>query len=188
MDKKLMWFFAMLLTMLITTIAVQYFWIGNLNPAALLGIILGAAIGWLILSRPKKSWTFWVGTLFWVLFVPAGILGFIRFLASQISIELTTWTAVTIYILGVLAVLFFSINNASLHGINEIHNQPLIDERVQAHYSLSGFWAFIFINLLIMGALLQPWIPLNQLGLWIGVLVIGLLFWGANLLILERKG
>ena len=182
-----MWFFAMLLTMMITTIAVQYFWTGNLNPAALLGIILGAAIAWLIISSPKKPWTFWIGVVFWVLFVPAGLLGFIRFLMSWLSIGLTTWAAVSIYLIGVLGVVLFFIFNVSRFGVNQIYNQTIIDERVQSHYGLSGFWAFIFINLLIMGALLQPWIPQSQLGLWIGILLAGLIFWGTNLLILERK-
>jgi len=187
-DKKLMQFFAMLLSGLIVIIAVQYFREGNLNPAPLLGFILGAAIAWLLISSPKRPWTFWVGTVFWILFVPAGFLGFIRFLASQLSFELTTWASILIYLIGVLGVLLFFIYNASRYGLNEIYSQPIMDERVQSLYGLSGFWAFIFMSLLIIGALLQPWIPLNQLGLWIGVLIAGLVFWVVDLSILERKG
>lgn len=187
MEKKLMWFLAMLLTMMITVIAVQYFLAGNINPFGLLGVILGAAIGWALISGPHRSWTYWVGMLFWVIFVPAGVVGLIGFIVSLLAVALPTWGVATIYLLGVLAMLFFFIHNRSRLGIEEIANRPLVDERYQNHFGLSGFWAFLFLNLLIIGALLQPWVPRGQLGLWIGVLIASLVFWGANLLILERR-
>lgn len=64
---------------------------------------------------------------------------------------------------------------------------PVVDERQQHHTFLSGYLSFLFLNLLVIGALLQPWVPYNQLGLWIGVLVAGLVFWTANLLLLDLK-
>jgi hypothetical protein len=187
MQKNLMWFFAVLLTMVITTITVQYFWSGNLNPAYLLGVVLGSVIAWIIISTPRRPWVYWVGMLFWAIFVPAGLLGLIRLFVSLLSIALPTWADVAIYLLGVLAILLFFIYNNSRIRIEEIGNRPFVDERYQYHYGLSGFWAFLFLNLLIIGALLQPWVPQGQLGLWIGVLIASLVFWGINLLILEQN-
>lgn len=187
MEKKLMWFLAMLLTMMITVITVQYFLAGNINPFGLLGVVLGAATGWALIFSPRRSWTYWVGMLFWVIFVPAGFVGLVGFIASLLAVALPTWGVATIYFLGVLAMLFFFIRNTSRSEIEEIYNRPVVDERYQYHFGLSGFWAFLFLNLLIIGALLQPWVPRGQLGLWIGVLIASLVFWGANLLILERK-
>jgi hypothetical protein len=174
MEKKLMWFAALLLTMLVTTITVQYFLTGNINPLVLLGVVLGASIGWSLVSNTRRPWTYSVGMLFWVIFVPAGFVGLVGFIASLLSFEFPLWGMATIYLLGVLAMLFFLIHNTSRSGIEEIYSRPVVDERYQHHFGLSGFWAFLFLNLLIIGALLQPWIPQNQLGLWIGVLVSGL--------------
>jgi hypothetical protein len=187
MEKKLMWFAALLLTMLVTTMAVQYFVTGNINPFGLLGVVLGAAIGWTLVSDPRKSWTYSVGMLFWVVFVPAGFVGLVGFIASLLAIKFPAWGVATIYLLGVLIMLFFFIHNASRSAIEGIYSRPMVDERYQYHFGLSGFWAFLFVNLLIIGALLQPWVSRGQLGLWIGVLIASLVFWGANLLILERK-
>ncbi|OPX85681.1 MAG: hypothetical protein A4E54_02280 [Pelotomaculum sp. PtaB.Bin117] len=47
--------------------------------------------------------------------------------------------------------------------------------------SRSGSWSFIFLNFLIIEAIIEPWIALDQLGLWIGILSAGLLFWFASL-------
>lgn len=187
MEKKLMWFAALLLTMLVTTITVQYFLTGNINPLGLLGVVLGASIGWTLISNSRRSWTYSVGMLFWVVFVPAGFVGLVGFVASLLAIEFPSWGVATIYLLGVLAMLFLFLHNTSRFGIEEMYSRPVVDERYQYHFGLSGFWAFLFLNLMIIGALLQPWISQNQLGLWIGVLVSSLVFWGANLLILERK-
>ena len=186
MDKKLMWFFAFLLSMMITLLAVQYFWYGNLNPAALLGVMAGSAIGWILMTNHKKTWLFWIGMIFWVLFVPVGLVGLIRLIVPFLSIELTALSTFALYLLGVMAMLLFYILTAR-HGTDQIHNLPMVDERYQYHAGLSGFWSFMFLNFLIIAALLQPWIPQGQIGLWIGVLLSGLIFWGGNLLLLERK-
>jgi len=47
--------------------------------------------------------------------------------------------------------------------------------------SRSGSWSFIFLNFPIIEAIIEPWIALDQLGLWIGILSAGLLFWFAGL-------
>lgn len=65
--------------------------------------------------------------------------------------------------------------------------EPQVDERYEYHAFLSGYRAFLFLNLLLIAALLQPWVAHGRLALWVGVLFAGLLFWVANLLILERR-
>jgi hypothetical protein len=187
MDKKLMLFFAFLLSGLITTLAVEYFLSGKFNLAYLLGILLGSLLGWIILSSSGRPWIFRVGMAFGVLFVPGGWVGFIRFLASLFSIQLPVWSIVVLYLLGVFVMLIFFMRSTSRSGEGRPIHLPLVDERQAAHFSLSGYWAFLFLNLLIIGALLQPWVPRGQVGLWIVILIAGLVFWGAFQLVLDLK-
>jgi hypothetical protein len=187
MDKKLMWFFVLLLTLLTATVAAEYFSSGSFNLAYLLGEILGTSILWYILSAPKKRWLYWVSMLSWVLFIPGVTLGLVNYIAKRLSIEITTFVYVVIYLLGALVMLFFFIRTRPRSEIREIINRPVIDERYKNHFGVSSFWSFLFVNLLLIAALLQPWIPHSQLGLWIGVMIAGLVFWFANLAILERK-
>jgi putative transcriptional regulator len=35
--------------------------------------------------------------------------------------------------------------STSRYGLNEIYSQTVMDERVQSHYGVSGFWAFMFM-------------------------------------------
>lgn len=187
MDKKLMWFFAFLLSGLIATLAVEYFVTGEFNLAYLLGILFGSLLGWIILSSSERPWIFRVGIAFGVLFVPGGWVGFVRFLAALFSIELPVWSMVVLYLLGVFVMLIFFMRSMSCSGEERPIHLPLLDERQASHFSLSGYWAFLFLNLLIIGALLQPWVPRGQNGLWVGILIAGLVFWGAFQLVLDLK-
>lgn len=65
--------------------------------------------------------------------------------------------------------------------------EPILDERHQQHNLWSGYWSFLFLNLLLIAALLQPWVLHSQTGLWIGILVAGTGFYLGSLLILERN-
>lgn len=123
MNKKLMWFSAFLLSVTITTIAVQYLWGGAVQPLHVVSIALGAVIGWTVITR-----------------------------------------------------------------IDSKQIEPTVDERQRYHVHLSGYWAFLLLNLLVVGALLQPWLARGHLGMWIGILSIGLIFWAGSLLILDQKG
>lgn len=187
MENKIMWFFALLLTMMVATISAEYFFSGRLNLAYLLGVMLGTAIAWLIISGPKKRWIYWLSMLSWVLFIPGASLGLARYIASLLSIKITTSGYIVIYLLGAMVMFFFFIRTRPRAEIEEIYNRPVIDERYKFHFGLSGFWSFLFLNLLVIGALLQPWVPQGQIGLWIGVLITGLVFWIAILVVLERK-
>lgn len=64
--------------------------------------------------------------------------------------------------------------------------EPMVDERQQHHVVLSGYKAFLFLNLLLIGALVQPYVSHDHLGLWVGVLVAGLAYWVVNLVLLDR--
>jgi len=65
--------------------------------------------------------------------------------------------------------------------------EPLLDERHRQHNLWAGYWSFLFLNLLLIAALLQPWAPHSQTGLWVGILIAGTGFYLGSLLILERK-
>lgn len=183
MKNKVVWFIVSLVAYLITNMAVQFFWKGTVNPGQVLAAFVGITIGFLVVAAPKNSLVLWIGTVLVVLGTPIALVGFVSLLFSLSSIHLPGWGMAGIYILGALAILYLTIR----FGTKQFFQDPAIDERNLLHYAWSGFWSFIFLNFLIIGALLQPWIALNQLGLWIGVLVTGLLFWIITLIVLEMK-
>jgi hypothetical protein len=187
MEKKLMWFFALLLTLMIATVAVEYFLSGSFNLAYLLGVMLGTAIAWFIISAPRKRWLYWVSMLSWVLFYPGVTLGLVRYIAIRLSIEITTAEYVIIYLLCAMLMFFFFIRMRPRAEIEAIYFRSVTDERYKYHFGVASFWSFLFVNQLLIGALLQPWVPHRQVGLWIGVMIAGLVFWITNLAILERK-
>lgn len=171
---------------MVASTAGQYFFAGNIEPDLLLGITLGMGIVWLIISRPRKSWLYWLILAFTVLTTPAILVGFIWSIAFLLAVEIPLPVSIAVYILGAFLMLFLFRRRTSRYTVEEIF-QPSLDERGQTHLSLSGLWSFFFLNLLIIGALLQPWVPLGQIGLWIGVLMSGLIFWIICLFILEQK-
>jgi hypothetical protein len=139
MDKKLMWFFALLLPLLIATVAAEYFFSGNFNLSYLLGEILGTAIVWYIVSTPKKRWIYWASMLSWVLFYPGVTLGFVGYIAMRLSINISTVGYVIIYLLCDLVMFFFFTRMHPRAKIKEIINKPVIDERYEYHFGVSSF-------------------------------------------------
>jgi hypothetical protein len=186
MDKKMMWWLAYLLIMIIATISAEYFFYGSFNLAYLLGVIVGTSLGWLIINSPKKPWVYWLSMLSWIVLIPGATLGFVRYIASLLSIKITIYGYVVIYLLGAMLMILFYIRTWSRAKVQEIVNRPVVDERYQLHFGTASFWSFLFINFLMIGALLQPWIPYSQPGLWIGVMIAGTVFWVIYLGILER--
>ncbi|ADH61209.1 hypothetical protein Tmath_1498 [Thermoanaerobacter mathranii subsp. mathranii str. A3] len=183
MKNKLVWFVVFLVAYLITNVAVQFFWKGIINPGQVLGAVIGIAIAFLIVAAPKNSIVLWIGAVLVVLSVPIALVGLVSLFLSMFSIHFTGWGIIGIYVLGVLAILYLTMR----FGSKQFFQNPVMDERSLLHYAWSGSWSFIFLNLLIIGALLQPWIAFDQLGLWVGVLIAGLLFWLTTLVILEMK-
>ncbi|NMB90239.1 MAG: hypothetical protein GYA17_17910 [Chloroflexi bacterium] len=186
MDRKLTWVFALLLTMLVTSMAVQYFVFGDFNPAYLFGTLLGTLIAGFFLPRPPKAWVSRVGAAIWVLFVPVGVVGIVRLVASLFSIQLSIPGMAAIYLLGAVGMTFICFRSTHFR-LGELPERPILDERYLRHFGVSGYWAYLFLNALIVTALLQPWVPRSQIELWVGVLAAGLVFWVANLFILEHK-
>lgn len=183
MKNKAVWFVAFLVAYLITNIAVQFFWKGIVNPGQVLAAFIGITIGFLIVASPKNLLVRRIGTVLVALSVPIALVGLVSLFLSLFSIHLTRWSILGIYILGVLAILYLTVR----FGTKQFFREPVMDERSLLHYAWSGSLSFIFLNFLIIGALLQLWVPLDQLGLWIGVLVTGLLFWIITLVVLEMK-
>ena len=66
-------------------------------------------------------------------------------------------------------------------------SEAMIDERQQQHNLLAGYCSFLFLNFLLIGGLLQPWVPHAQTGLWTGILMVGLGFYLACLRVLDRR-
>ncbi|NLP44870.1 MAG: hypothetical protein GX351_09625 [Peptococcaceae bacterium] len=182
MKNKLVWFTVFLVVYLITNIAVQFFWKGVIHPGQVLGAFIGIVIAFFIVAAPKNLIVRRLGTVLFVISAPIVLVGLISLFLSMFSIHLTGWGIIGIYVLGVITVLFLTMS----FGSKEFFKTPVTDERNLLHYAWSGFWSFVFLNLLIIGALLQPWIELNQLSLWVGVLTAGLLFWLTTLIVLER--
>ncbi len=183
MKNKVIWFLVFLVAYLITNIAVQFFWEGIVNPGQVLAAFIGITIGFLVVASPKNLLVRLIGTVLVALSVPIALIGLVSLFLSLFSIHLTGWSMLVIYIQGVLAVLYLTVR----FGTKQFFREPVMDERGLLHYAWSGSLSFIFLNFLVIGALIQPWVALNQLGLWIGILITGLLFWIITLVILEMK-
>ncbi len=183
MKNKLVWFAVFLVGYLVTSVVVQFFWHGVINPGQVLAAVVGIAIAFLMIAGPKNSMVLWIGAVLVAISVPIALVGLASLFLSMFSIHFTRWGIIGIYVLGVLAILYLTVR----FGSKQFFENPVMDERSLLHYAWSGSWSFVFLNLLIIGALLQPWIALDQLGLWIGILIAGLVFWLTTVVILEMK-
>jgi len=183
MKNKLVWFVVFLVTSLITNIAIQFFGKSAVDPKQVLAAIIGITIGFLIIAAPKNLIIRWIAGVLAAVSMPIVLVGLVFLLFSLFSIHLTGRIIIGIYILGVLIILYLMLR----FGTKQFFREPVMDERNLLHFAWSGSWSFLFLIFLVIGALLQPWIALDQLGLWIGVLIAGLLFWIITLVILEMK-
>lgn len=177
MKKNLVWFAVFLLVFLVSSVIWQFFLKGDINPWMLLGSAVGIALAYLLISAPKNSFTLIALVLLAAISIPLVFLGLIFPYLNSI------WVMIGIYLVTVLTILFLTMK----YGSARFFESTLVDERNLLHYTWSGFFSFILINLLIIGALIQPWIPLDQTLLWAAILLLGLLFFLANLIYLEMK-
>ncbi|NLK52583.1 MAG: hypothetical protein GX295_09095 [Syntrophomonadaceae bacterium] len=183
MKNKLVWFAMFLVVFLITGVAVQFFREGTINPVPVLAGGFGVAIALFLNIAPKKPVVLWIRVLLTTLGIPIVLVGVVLFVLSLFSIQPTGGIIFGIYVAGIIIILCL----AKRFGAKCFLQDPVIDERILLHYAWSGSLSFIFLNFLIIGALLQPWIAFDQFGLWVGILIAGLLFWFATLVILEMK-
>ena len=183
MKNKLVWFAVFAVMFLIISVILQFFKDGIIDPWRLLATATGIAIAFFINIAPKKPIVLWIGLLLTALSMPIILVGIVLLVLSIFSIHPTGASMLGIYVLGIVIVLYL----AKRFGVKHFFADPVMDERIVLHYAWSGSLSFIFLNFLIIGAIIQPWIALDQLGLWIGVLIAGLLFWFASLVLLEMK-
>jgi hypothetical protein len=183
MQNKLVWFGVFVVMFLIISVIVQFFKEGIVDPVRLLATAAGLAIAFFINIAPKKPIVLWIGLVLTALSVPIILVGVVLAVLSIFSINPSGESMLVIYILGIVIIFYL----AKRFGVSHFFPDPVIDERIVLHYAWSGSLAFIFLNFLIIGAIIQPWIALDQLGLWIGILIAGLLFWFASLVLLEMK-
>lgn len=183
MKNKLVWFVVFLVIFLIVGVAVQFFRDGIINPVQVLAGAVGVALALFLDIAPKKPFVLWLGVFFTALGVPIVLVGVVLFVLSLFSIQPAGGIMFGVYVAGIIIILCL----AKRFGSKCFFQDPIIDERIMLHYTWSGSLSFIFLNILIIGALLQPWIAFDQLGLWVGILIAGLLFWFASLVILEMK-
>ncbi len=183
MKNKLVWFAVFAVMFLIISVILQFFKDGIIDPWRLLATATGIAIAFFINIAPKKPIVLWIGLLLTALSMPIILVGVVLLVLSTFSIHPTGAIMLGIYVLGIVIILYI----AKRFGAKLFFADPVMDERIVLHYAWSGSLSFIFLNFLIIGAIIQPWIALDQLGLWIGVLIAGLLFWFASLVLLEMK-
>lgn len=185
MKNKLVWFVVFATMFLIISVILQFFKEGIIDPWRLLATATGIAIALFINIAPKKPIVLWIGLLFSALSMPIILVGIVLLVLSIFSIHPTGASMLGVYVLGIVIILYLTKRFGVKHFFPD--PDPVMDERIVLHYVWSGSLSFIFLNFLIIGAIIQPWIALDQLGLWIGVLSAGLLFWFASLVLLEMK-
>ena len=183
MKNKLVWFAVFAVMFIIISVILQFFKDGIIEPWRLLATATGIAIAFFINIAPKKPIVLWIGLVLTALSLPLILVGVVLFILSIFSIHPTGASMLGIYVLGIAIILYL----AKRFGVKHFFADPVMDERIVLHYAWSGSLSFVVLNFLIIGAIIQPWIALDQLGLWIGVLIAGLLFWFASLVLLEMR-
>jgi len=183
MKNKLVWFVVFAVMFLIISVILQFFKDGIIDPWRLLATAGGIALAFFINIAPKKPIVLWIGLVLSALSMPIILVGLVSLILSIFSIHPTGGSILGIYVLGIVIIFYL----AKRFGVKHFFPDPVVDERSVLHYAWSGSWSFIFLNFLIIGAIIQPWIALDQLKLWIGILSAGLLFWFASLVLLEMK-
>ncbi len=199
--KKFVWAILLLFGTVVGGLAVQHFFWESLNPFLIFGQIFGVLIGYLIIFANR--YFFWAVLMVIILALPIVFVGLLSELLALLSIELVGWSLIVLYVIALLIVSTLFIiygpkylfkDKTSSKGdpantwpfIGKLIDPPL-DEKSLNHFAWSAAWSFLILNCLIIGALLQPWVPLNDLGLWIGVLMAGTLFWIATMIALELR-
>lgn len=183
MKNKLVWFTVFAVMFLIISVILQFFRDGIIDPVRLLATAGGIAIAFFINIAPKNPIVLRIGVVLAALGMPIILVGVVLFILSLFSIESAGGSMLGVYVLGIVIIFYL----AKRFGAKYFFADPVVDERIVLHYAWSGSLSFIFLNLLIIGAIIQPWMALDELGLWIGILTAGLLFWFASLIILEMK-
>ncbi|TEB08582.1 hypothetical protein Psch_02146 [Pelotomaculum schinkii] len=183
MKNKIVWFMVFSVIFLIISVILQFFKDGIIDPVRLLASAGGIGIAFFINIAPKKPIVLWIGLVLTALSMPIILVGVVLLILSIFSIHPTGGSMLGIYVLGIVIIFYL----AKRFGVKHFFPDPVVDERIVLHYAWSGSLSFIFLNFLIIGAIIQPWIALDQLGLWIGILISGLLFWFASLVLLEMK-
>lgn len=130
----------------------------------------------------KEQFTLGLGRFLVVISVPIVFVVLVYLIFSLFSIHLTLRHLLGIYLAGVAVVLPLLIKSSMKDASPE-----KLAESTERQITWSGYWSFLFLNFLIIGALVQPWLPLDHKALWVGVLIAGSVFWLAFMFILEKS-
>lgn len=188
MNGKIGWFvfYILLFTgLLFGTVLVQYLYSENINLAGILGVSTGVALGAFIhfYARRKHS-ARRIGAIALALTLPIAFTGLVSLLLSLLHVDIIATRFMGIYLLGFIVVLFFILRSDSKVFFQDA---PVYDERYLSHFAWASAWSYLFLFFMVIAALIQPWISLDEQGLWIGVLSAAFIFWLINMATLGLK-
>jgi len=182
--NKLLHYSVMLMGLLIAVVACQYIDSGTIDPLTPFGVVIFFAVAFFSFSGlTKEQFTLGLGRFLGAISVPVVFVVLVYFILSLFSIHLTLKHLLGIYLFGAAIVLPFLIKSSKKDA-----SPGQVDERAERQITWSGYWSFLFLNFLIICALVQPWLLLAQKALWVGVLIAGLVFWLTFMFILEKSG
>lgn len=182
---KVVFILLLLVGLVLGNALAQYLSGGSVSAAGIIGVFIGCGLAALIVyiarrNRPGR----WIGVILLALLVPVAFTGLVSLLLSLFNVSMGITELAAVYLLGFVTVLFFAVRR---DGSLLFRDVPGYDERQLAHFAWAGAWSFLFLFFMIIGALVQPWIDLNEQGLWVAVLSAGVLFWIINMAILGFK-
>jgi len=132
--------------------AIQAFMEGSIRVSSILGVITGVSIAAIIELKRDNSFIRLAAVFLAALAAPIVLIGLIVLAASVLSLVLPAWTMFVVYVAGFLTILFLLLR---FNNIGNLFQAPEMDERNFLYCTMSGFAAFIFLNFLIIGSLLQ---------------------------------
>jgi hypothetical protein len=181
--NKLLHYSVMLLGLLIAAVACQFFSGGTIEPLTPFGVVIFLAAAFFSFGDlTKEQFALGLGRFLGAISLPVVFVVLVYFILSLLSIHLTLQHLLAIYLAGVAIILPLLIKSSMKDALRD-----QVDEGTERYITWSGHWSFLFLNFLIICALVQPWVPLDQNALWVGVLIAGLVFWLTFMFILEKS-
>jgi hypothetical protein len=149
---------------------------------SILGILSGWFLGYIILAwsrKQKHAGTAWALFMFFFLLIPMVFFIFIMTLNKMLHWQLPFGVLMLIY--AAVLVVIFLLSQRVLGQLMDTPppwgQTPKPDERVTNLLVRAAHPAFIILTVVILLALLQPWLHYDDLRLWLGALAVGELFW-----------
>lgn len=159
----------------------------SIDAGAPLAGLIGWFIGYLVLRYLKSLHNSYFKTAIMMMFASFILPAMVMLAALIMRVDVPGWAIGVVWALGLgmETISTYSVIS-NLAGIDTaIEND--IDERQEQHLAWSGLLGFIALMIMLIFALLQPWIILEDTRLWLSIQTLGIAVWLLSFVVLESS-